>query len=53
MFRPRVIRAIQHYFDSKGLVEVETPGFSIQFLVVGTAARPSSRIITPWIWISI
>ena len=23
--RPRIIRAIQHYLDSKGMVEVETP----------------------------
>ena len=43
MFRPRIIRAIQHYFDSKGLVEVETP-------ILHSIGRLSSRIITPWIW---
>ena len=37
-FRPRVIRAIQHYFDSKGLVEVETP--ILQAILGGAAARP-------------
>ena len=38
MFRPRVIRAIQHYFDSKGLVEVETP--ILHSILGGAAARP-------------
>lgn len=37
-FRPKVIRAIQHYFDSKGLVEVETP--ILQSILGGAAARP-------------
>lgn len=37
-FRPKVIRAIQHYFDSKGLVEVETP--VLQAILGGAAARP-------------
>ena len=38
LFRPRVIRAIQHYFDSKGLVEVETP--ILHSILGGAAARP-------------
>lgn len=37
-FRPKVIRAIQHFFDSKGLVEVETP--VLQPILGGAAARP-------------
>ncbi len=37
-FRPRVIRAIQHFFDAKGLVEVETP--VLQPILGGAAARP-------------
>lgn len=37
-FRPKVIRAIQHYFDAKGLVEVETP--VLQPILGGAAARP-------------
>lgn len=37
-FRPKVMRAIQHYFDSKGLVEVETP--ILQSILGGAAARP-------------
>lgn len=37
-FRPKVIRAIQHYFDSKGLIEVETP--VLQPILGGAAARP-------------
>ena len=37
-FRPKVIRAIQHYFDSKGLVEVETP--ILHNILGGAAARP-------------
>ena len=36
--RPRIIRAIQHYLDSKGLVEVETP--VLQPILGGAAARP-------------
>lgn len=37
-FRPKVIRAIQHYLDSQGLVEVETP--ILQGILGGAAARP-------------
>lgn len=37
-FRPKVIRAIQHYFDSKGYVEVETP--ILQPILGGASARP-------------
>ncbi len=37
-FRPKVIRAIQHYFDSQGLVEVETP--ILHSILGGAAARP-------------
>ena len=36
--RPRIIRAIQRYFDSKGLVEVETP--VLNTILGGAAARP-------------
>ena len=38
MARPRIIRAFQHYLDSKGLVEVETP--ILQPILGGAAARP-------------
>ena len=37
-FRPKVIRAIQHFFDAKGMVEVETP--VLQAILGGAAARP-------------
>jgi len=36
--RPRIIRAIQRYFDNKGLIEVETP--VLQPILGGAAARP-------------
>ena len=36
--RPRIIGAIQHYLDSKGMVEVETP--VLQPILGGAAARP-------------
>lgn len=36
--RPRIIRAIQHYFDGRGLVEVETP--VLQPILGGANARP-------------
>ena len=36
--RPKVIRAIQRFFDSKGFVEVETP--VLQSILGGAAARP-------------
>ncbi|MDY0277796.1 MAG: lysine--tRNA ligase [Acholeplasma sp.] len=36
--RPRIIRAIQHYFDSHGFVEVETP--ILHSILGGAAARP-------------
>ena len=36
--RPKIIRAVQHYFDSKGLVEVETP--VLNTILGGAAARP-------------
>ena len=36
--RPRIIRAIQHYFDGLGLVEVETP--VLQPILGGANARP-------------
>ncbi len=38
MTRPRIIRAIQHYFDNLGLIEVETP--VLQPILGGAAARP-------------
>lgn len=38
MTRPKVIRAIQNYFDSKGFIEVETP--VLQSILGGAAARP-------------
>ena len=36
--RPRIIRAIQNYLDSEGLVEVETP--VLQPILGGASARP-------------
>lgn len=36
--RPRIIRALQHYFDGIGLIEVETP--VLQPILGGAAARP-------------
>ncbi len=36
--RPKIIRAIQHYFDSQGLVEVETP--VLNTILGGANARP-------------
>ena len=36
--RPKIIRAIQHYLDGQGLVEVETP--VLQPILGGAAARP-------------
>lgn len=36
--RPKIIRAVQRYFDGKGLVEVETP--VLQPILGGAAARP-------------
>lgn len=36
--RPKIIRAIQHYFDGLGLVEVETP--VLQPILGGANARP-------------
>ncbi len=38
MIRPRIIRAIQNYFDGLGLIEVETP--VLQPILGGAAARP-------------
>lgn len=38
LMRPRIIRAIQHYLDDKGMVEVETP--VLQPILGGAAARP-------------
>ena len=38
LMRPRIIRAIQRYLDSKGLIEVETP--VLQPILGGAAARP-------------
>lgn len=38
MLRPRIIRAIQHYLDNQGLIEVETP--VLQPILGGAAARP-------------
>lgn len=36
--RPRIIRALQHFLDQEGLVEVETP--VLQPILGGAAARP-------------
>lgn len=36
--RPRIIRAVQHFFDGNGFVEVETP--ILQPILGGAAARP-------------
>ncbi len=36
--RPKIIRAFQHYFDSKGFIEVETP--ILQPILGGANARP-------------
>ncbi|MGI6787322.1 MAG: lysine--tRNA ligase [Acholeplasmataceae bacterium] len=36
--RPKIIRAFQHFFDSRGFVEVETP--VLQSILGGAAARP-------------
>lgn len=36
--RPKIIRAVQHFFDGKGFVEVETP--VLQPILGGAAARP-------------
>ncbi len=36
--RPKIIRAVQHFFDQKGFVEVETP--VLQPILGGAAARP-------------
>lgn len=36
--RPRIIRAVQHFFDGLGFVEVETP--VLQPILGGAAARP-------------
>lgn len=36
--RPKIIRAIQHYLDSQGLIEVETP--VLNPILGGAAARP-------------
>ncbi|MGI6713760.1 MAG: lysine--tRNA ligase [Bacilli bacterium] len=36
--RPKIIRAIQHYFDKRGFVEVETP--VLQPILGGANARP-------------
>lgn len=38
MMRPRIIRALQHYLDGLGLIEVETP--VLQPILGGAAARP-------------
>ena len=38
ILRPRIIRAIQHYMDSHGYIEVETP--VLQPILGGAAARP-------------
>lgn len=38
MLRPKIIRALQHYFDGIGLIEVETP--VLQPILGGAAARP-------------
>lgn len=38
--RPKIIRAIQHYLDNEGLIEVETP--VLQPILGGASARPFS-----------
>lgn len=38
LIRPKIIRAIQHYLDGQGLVEVETP--VMQPILGGASARP-------------
>jgi len=38
MARPKIIRSIQNYFDSRGFIEVETP--VLQSILGGAAARP-------------
>jgi len=38
LLRPKIIRSIQNYFDSKGFVEVETP--VLHSILGGAAARP-------------
>lgn len=38
MIRPKIIRAIQNFFDSRGFIEVETP--VLQPILGGAAARP-------------
>ena len=38
MARPRIIRAIQHYLDGQGLIEVETP--VLHPILGGASARP-------------
>ncbi len=38
ILRPRIIRAMQEYFDSKGFIEVETP--VLQNIQGGASARP-------------
>lgn len=38
LLRPQIIRAIQHYMDSQGYVEVETP--VLQPILGGASARP-------------
>jgi lysyl-tRNA synthetase class 2 len=38
MTRPKIIRGIQNYFDSRGFIEVETP--VLQSILGGAAARP-------------
>ena len=38
LMRPKIVRAIQHYLDAQGLVEVETP--VLQPILGGASARP-------------
>lgn len=38
VLRPRIIRAIQHYMDAQGYIEVETP--ILQPVLTGASARP-------------
>ena len=38
ILRPKIIRAIQHFFDEKGFIEVETP--VLQKTLGGASARP-------------